>query len=236
MKSLPILVILLLLFSFVSASQNYSQIYNIKNDTILSLYESSLHTQYDYIVGKEYKPYHYYKQDNPYLNSSLGSGYIYNNGRSYHTKIIYYDLFTDEVIININNKATNSNLIQIEKTQIDSFSINFGIRDYNFTYLKKPNNISSGFYEIVYNQKFKLLIRHTAKKLKTKSLTTYKHKQIIYLKRNKTFHDIGSPKKFLSLFPESNKLLRKKLRLLEINFKKPSHSKLINLIKYAETL
>lgn len=236
MKSLPIIVISSLLFSFISVSQNHSQIYNIKNDKILHLYESSIHTQYDYVIGKEYKPYHYYKQDNPYLNSGLGSGYIYYNGRSYRTKIIYYDLFTDEVIININNKTANSNLIQINKTQIDSFSINFGIREYNFTYLKKPNIIASGFYEIVYNQKLKLIIRHSAKKLKVKSLTTYKHKQTIYLKRNKKFHDISSPKKFLSLFPENSKSLRKKIKLLEVNFKNPSHSKLINLIKYAETL
>jgi len=236
MKELPIILTLLILSSFITVSQNYSQSYSVSKSDIKSFYNEHMHTKYDYILGEEYKPYHNYNQDNPYLNSSHGSGVIYSEGRKYPISIIYYDLFLDEVIVNLNDEVIKNSYIKINKARIDSFSINLNKYSYHFINLNAPNNIPSGFYEIPYSNKYQLIIKHLVRKGKDNSLTTYKQKQILYLRKHKQFHNISSQKKLLSLFPEKNKQLKKKLKSLEINFRKPNHDRFIELIKYAETL
>ncbi|MPQ45941.1 hypothetical protein GCQ56_02865 [Marinifilum sp. N1E240] len=236
MKELLIILTLLLFSSFITVSQNHSKSYAFRKNDIKSFYNEHMHTKYDYISGEEYKPYHNYNQANPYLNSSHGSGIIFSKGRTYPTSIIYYDLFHDEVIVNLNDEVIKNSYIKINKVQIDSFSINLNNQHYHFVNLIRSNNISSGFYEIPYNHKFQLLIKHTVRKGKDNSLTTYKQKLILYLRKHEQFHNISSKKKFLSLFPEKNKQLKKKLKSLEINFKKPNHDRFVELIKYAETL
>jgi len=194
----------------------------------------------DYIVGKEYKLYHSYKQDNPYFNSHQGLGTIYSKGYVYDKKVILYDIYKDEVAINRTFKKSSNINVNIQKTQIDSFLIEFDNKKHLLKHIRTNNScnklIQDGFYEIPYTGKYQLLLKHKKEKGNLNGITTFTYEISIFLKIDDEYFNIDSRKKLFKLFYSNKKQLKKKYRLLKTSYKKLTSSQLVDLIKYTETL
>lgn len=221
-------------------SQNTENLYSLNTNSILSLYNNKVHSEYDYIIGREYKIYHSYKQDNPYLQSHHGKGIIYSKGYIYNNKIIIYDMYKDIVAVKPSIKTSSNVTIQIQKTQIDSFSIKFKNQTYLFknikTVKKGPNQIASGFYEIPYTGKYQLLFKHISKKGESEGITTYKHQIDKFLKIKNAYFNINSRKKFIQLFTEDKKRIKKRYQQFKKHYNELTTDQLIELIKFTEKL
>ncbi|MGZ2370796.1 hypothetical protein ACXR6G_13525 [Ancylomarina sp. YFZ004] len=233
-------IFILFISNLVSLSQNTQTDYTLNCDSALLLYQNEIHHEFDYVIGREYKIYHSYKQDNPYLNSRHGKGTIYSNGYVYGNKIILYDMHKDVLVVNtLLNKSSNIN-IEIQKVKVDSFSIEFDDGKYLFHHLKKNeqehNQISNGFYEIPHKGKFQLLLRHNSDKGNSEGITTYTYNIIKYLKIDNAYFNINSRKKFINLFPDYKKQVKKKLRYFNSTYNEFTTAQLIELIKFTETL
>jgi len=199
-----------------------------------------MHNEDDCITGKEYKIYHNYKQDNPFFNSYPGLGTIYSKGYVYNNKIILYDIYKDEVaIIRTSKKSSNVN-INIQKSQIDSFLIEFEYKQHLLKHIRNNNSnknqIQNGFYEIPHTGKFQLLLKHKAVKKDISGVTIYSYEISIFLKIGDEYFNIDRRKKLFELFYSYKKQLKKKYRLLRTPYKKMTTSQLVDLIKYIETL
>jgi len=234
------IVFILFTCTFIGLSQNTQPNYSLNCDSALSLYQKEIHHKFNYVTGKEYKTYHSYKQDNPYLNSHHGKGTIYSKGYAYENKIILYDLHKDVLAVNtLLNKSSNIN-IEIQKLKIDSFSIEFDDSKYLFHHLKnnkqEHNQISNGFYEIPHKGKFQLLLKHNSYKGKSEGITTYTYNIIKYLKIDNAYSKINSRKKFINLFPDYKKQVKMKLRSFNSTYNEFTTAQLVELIKFAETL
>jgi len=194
----------------------------------------------NHVYGKEYKMYHNYKHDNPYLNSRHGIGTVYSKGYAYDNKIIFYDMYKDVLAVNTLLKKSSNINIEMQKVKVDSFSIEFDDNKYVFHHLKKinleHNQISNGFYEIPYKGKFQLLLKHNSHKGKSEEITTYTYNIIKYLNIDKAYFNINSRKKFINLFPNYKKQIKKKLRYFNSTYTELTTSQLIELIKFTETL
>lgn len=240
MKKLTSLLILILIFVFSSNSQSIKRDYSLSCDSALSLYNKHMHSEDDCIIGQEYKMYHSYKQDNPYLNSHHGLGTIYSKGYIYDKKIILYDMYKDEVVINRIFKNSSNINVNIQKAQIDSFLIEFEEKKHLIKHIKNNNScknqIQCGFYENPYTGKFQLLLKHKAKKRDVSGITTYSHNISIFLKIGDGYFNINSKKKLFELFYTNKKQLKKKYHLLNTPYKRLTTSQLIDFIKYIETL
>lgn len=231
-------IIFISCFSVYSQNNQFS--YSLKIDSAVSLYKKQMHKENDCITGKEYKLYHSYNQDNPYLNSHHGLGVIYNKGYIFNNKTILYDIFKDEVIIKKTyNRYSNIN-INIQKSQIDSFLIEFENKKYLLKHIRANNSshneIKSGFYEIPYKGKYQLLLKHKVKKGSLSGITTYTYEISKFLKIGNAYFNINSRKKLFELFYNSKKQLKKRFRLLRTPYKELTSTQLIDLIKYIETL
>lgn len=240
MREFKYIIFLLLISSFSSLSQNNQFDYSMSSDSALHTYKKEMHYDFDYVIGVEYKIYHNYKQDNPYLKSRHGKGTIYSNGYVYDNKVIIYDMYKDIVVVNTTSKKSSNINIQLQKIRIDSFSIEFEKDKYLFRNIKNiekdKSQISTGFYEIPYGEKFQLLYKHNSEKRESGGITTYTHTIDKLLKIGDTYYNINSRKKFLKLFPANIKQIKKKQRAFETNYNELTTSQLIQLIKFTETL
>lgn len=237
-------IIYTLFVLFISSLSAFSQSiqldYSLSSDSALSLYNKDMHGEDDYIVGKEYKLYQKYKQGNPYLNSRRGKGTIYSNGYIYDKKVILYDIFKDEIAVNRTFKKSSNINVNIQKTRIDSFLIEFDNKKYLLKHIRINNSsnnlINDGFYEILHTGKYQLLLKHQKEKGHLNGITTYSYEISIFLKVGNEYFNIDSRKKLFELFFTNKKQLKKKYRLLRTPYNELSSSQLIDLIKYIETL
>lgn len=228
---LPLLTLLLIHLS--SHCQSIDKLYNIDTTHLTNIYNKHIHTKYDFISGKEYKPYQAYIEENPYLNSKAGIGTIYSKGFEYNDEIIIYDMYKDEVAISLLiRKAT---LVNINKNQIDSFSIGFENSEKYMLKNLSDLPIGDGFYEVPHDGKLKLLIRHIAVRSEEEGITQYEHQTIPYLKLNDHYYKINTRKKLQALFKPQKRLIKNKVRTLGANFKSLNTNQLAELIKFAET-
>ncbi|NOU60268.1 hypothetical protein [Marinifilum caeruleilacunae] len=147
-----------------------------------------------------------------------------------------YDIFRDEVIVDLNDENFSKFYVQINKEKVDSFSIRFNDKIYNLSNVKNANGIEDGFYEIPHHGKLQLFIKHLVHKQNDHVMITYTYKQVLWLKRENHFYDISSKKKFIRQFPNHKKSVRRKIRLLKINFDFPNRLKLVKLLQHAESL
>jgi len=240
MHKLKHTIFILLISSLTGLSQNIQDDYSINIDSALILYKKKMHHDTDYVIGREYKIYHSYKQDNPYLNGHYGNGTIYSKGYIYDNKIILYDMHKDVLAVNTSVKSSYNINVELQKVRIDSFSIEFKDRKYLFIHMKNKDEshvqITSGFYEIPYKEKFQLLYKHISDKGDSEGITTYTYRISKILKIDNSYYNIDSRKKFINLFPTYKKQVKKKLRSIKTKYNKFANTQLIDLIKFAETL
>lgn len=231
----------IIFISYFSAySQNNQTNYSLSSDSAVSLYTKQMHNENDYIIGPEYKIYHNYKQDNPYLNSCRGRGTLYSKNYTYSNKIIFYDIYKDEVVVNRTFKKSSNINVNIQKTQIDSFLIEFDNKKHLFKYIR-PNTscnkvVREGFYEIPYTGKYQLILKHKKEKGHLNGITTYTYKVSIFLKIGHEYFNIDKRKKLIDLFYNNKKKIKKRYRLLRTSYQELTSAQLIDLIKYIETL
>ena len=239
---LSIIIVCCAFFSVAKAQHkdNPLQENYISSDSAKQLYQSSINKDLAYINGREYKPYHHPRHDNPYLHSQIGTGTIYYNGKAYSKKMIMYDMYKDKLVVNPNVSLFSNVYIEVKKADVDSFTIKFEKFKYTLSKIQLNKNIASsndGYYEILYRSNtLELLKKHRAIYQEKESIPTYVYKTRHYLKSGNKIHDISSKKKFLNLFPEQKKPLKKHIKSINAPFKKFSKSDFIALIKYAETL
>jgi len=227
------ILLIFFLFSVTLKAQEHD------SNTAHKLYSTALQNKHAFINGREYKPYHLPLHETPYLQSVSGVGTIYMNGTAFSNKTLLYDIFKDELIVNHSHINSLQTYIQLKKSLIDSFTIAFDKKKYTLIHFKNNElgNLNAGFYEQLYHSdQVKLIFQHKAKEGKSEALTTYSYhinKHLVYT--NKSV-DINSKRKFLSLFPEHKKALKKKISQLNYSYKKLSRYQLIELIKFTESL
>ncbi len=224
-------------FVFINA-QNTPDLQDAK--TAIDLYNQTVANELEYINGREYKPYHHPTNDNPYLNSTSGIGSIFINGKAYAHKQLTYDIFKDQLIVIPDYSKFSNVYVQIKKSAIDSFVINYENIQYHLVNFKKQDcqpGLEPGFYEQLYDTKHTvLLIKHYVTRGVNNAITTFSYATDRFLFYNDRFYNVSSKRKLLALFKEDKKGIKRKIRSLNISYKKLNNSQLIRLIQYIDTL
>lgn len=220
------------------SSNNPSTSNRFSTDSVLKVYESVTYNDKEFLNGREYKPYHHPQKSTPYLNSNYGTGDLYIDGRVYCKKMLYYDIKLDELILR--SYQFPEVYIKLNKAIIDSFTIAFDQLEYHLVKMKFTDNcplkLADGFYEVVYNGRFKYIVRHTVSTSKEEGYSVYNHIRKHYLSKNSCYYDISSKKKFVALFLEHRKAIKRKCKSMHSGYKKMSVHQMVDLIHFAESL
>ncbi|MCT4647894.1 MAG: hypothetical protein N4A74_23100 [Carboxylicivirga sp.] len=222
------------------AQNNKKFINDSTNNKAFSIYNHTFDNPLTYINGREYKPYHYPKNPNPYLHHSNGTGCIYIDGKKYDEKQLKYDMNTDELIVIPDYFKFSNVYIQINKAIVDSFTIEFDKLAYSFIQINKENKkpgLADGFYQPIYkSNKTELLLKHYTVTSLTEGVTDYKHETKRYLFHSGYYQDITTKRKLLSLFPSNKKDIKKEMRTYFTSYKNLNFEQLANLIQFIDSL
>ncbi|MBR8536803.1 hypothetical protein KDU71_14610 [Carboxylicivirga sediminis] len=207
----------------------------------LELYQQTFESEFKYINGREYKPYHHPTQDNPFLNSTSGIGSIYMHGKEYAKKQLTYDIYKDLLIVVPDYFKFSNVYVQLKKNEVDSFTISFDRENYQLINYKKqecPPGLEPGFYQRLYkSDNITLLIKHYVIRGVNNAQTTFRYTTDRFILFNDHYsHNVSTKKKLVALLPEHKKQLRRKIKSINYSYKKMDNSQLIQVIQFIDSL
>lgn len=211
-----------------------------QTDSALFLYHKTFDNELKYINGREYKPYHHPTHQNPFLNATSGIGSIFMHGKEYKKKQLTYDIYKDLLIVIPDYYKFSNVYVQINKSEIDSFTINFDKSVYHFVNYKVnncPDGLEPGFYQPIYkSQKSTLLVKHYVISGVNNAITTYRYTTDRFLLNNHKFYNINRKKSLLNLYPDHKKQIKREMKSINYSYKKMTNNQLIHLFNYIDTL
>jgi hypothetical protein len=239
MKAIIIFLIILTYFHEASGQQSGPLVRNkIDSDIAIALdyYRHLMNTNYDLINGKEYIVYHKINHSNPfYKSSTLASGCVYANDRTFCDFKLIYDIYKDELVVNFLNTSGYLKLASLNQHFVDSFDISINNITSRFLNLKfRPeDHMKNGYYEIKHRGKTLLLIRHIKIATQVNSQDDYPESETKYLFINGQFQKISSLRKFCRLFGEQHTMMKKFIKSIQIyNFRKITDEELVTVLAY----
>lgn len=146
-----------------------------------------------------------------YISPDFVKGSIAYDGQEYYHLSLKYDLFVDEVIVNLKD-GFEAVALQPEKNKISDFTIHGN----NFENIGPPKNSDpqiSGFFEILFSSpSLSLLKKHRKKRFKKIGKLVYyefRDDNFNVLRHKNGYHIVDSNKDFRKLFPAFRKEIKK---------------------------
>jgi hypothetical protein len=224
--------------SLVSMPDYFS---NISTDTFaVNMYQRMMNHNYDIVNGREYIPYHNVYHSNPFFRSEINAtGTVYCNGKTYTGLHIFYDIYKDEIVLNYLNQVGSVKLIILNNHTIDSFQILINTIPTTFQPFFFPEDfkIKSGFYEVPYNGKTKLLIKHKKELTEKEGNNEYPYSAPKYLYINENYFPINTKSRFLKLFGNKKSLIKEYIGTMHIpSFREITDIEIIPILRYYDNL
>lgn len=235
--------------SLVCLAQNTNSIAKIETNNFgfsqsdaEAAYKKQFYNYNSYLDGKEYIPYYASGVKTPLLNQSFGIGTLYKKHNVYHEIFLTYDLYLDKLIVSPIHKELSNYKVILNELEVDSCVIRFKNQRQIIT-MKKIifsddliNHPPNGFYEILFEGKMKLYVKHSARVVTRESLDHYHYDPKFYLLKNKQFYELKSKRKFLKLFVNHKKNIKERIWLYPKTFRKFGSGEFKSLLIFIESL
>lgn len=254
-----IYTLLFLLFSLYSAGQvpdqqrkyangysnniNDNQLVAQQTDYVNKLYYQIVVTPKDIINGKECLPYSFRHETTPYfyskdkLNATLDV-----NHRLYKNIKIQYDTYLDKLIYTDPSRIINGEFprIDLNKDIIDGFSLFINGDSLNFRHFrfaeKMGKKLEDGFYEVVYEGKTQLIIRHHSLLYNKQGLDEYKYSPERYVFEGDKFYKIRNKKSLMQMAGDHSREIKDFLHKSGIKVRKAGKDQIVEVLKYYDSL
>lgn len=163
-------------------------------------------------------------------------GEVSMRGKEFKGILLMYDIFRDEII----TPYKPVGLLQINKEMVDSFSLYYDARKYEFERIRNSGNEETdGYFNVLYKGRSKLYVRYQKKIEKLADGGLYDKFYMIvriYVETDGKIILVSSKKDIINLFPENSKQLKDFIRKSRISFDRNNPDSYIPIIKYADTL
>ncbi len=192
------------------------------------------------INGPIYLPEHYNAMGSPFFFSDVWTtDLLFIKGKEYSPEEIKYNIAKDRVVLHAGLNTNDRVMILLNNPVVDSFYImnHFFI---NISHvLNKDTNL--GFYELVYRNEYRFLVKHHKEFLKdysedmphgkyTNDITSY------YIFSNGILTSIPNQRSLLRFFKPYKKEIRKFIKSKKIKFRKANTIELYTLMDYITKL
>jgi hypothetical protein len=223
----------------ISSSNN---IIDRQMEYILSEYSARVETPKEFINGKEYEPYYLRSKSKPILLPDVDrTATIFTKTRSYSNLTLQYDTFLDELIYTDTSRTINFRFPQISlnKDIVKGFNLYFAKDSLVFKYIAPPGsmeNLTEGYYEIVYNGRSKYVIRHTSSFYVREGLNEYKYVPENYINAGNGYYRVKNKGSLLKLFGEKSGEMKKYLHMARIRIKQADKNQIAAILKFYDSL
>jgi hypothetical protein len=259
LKTKSRLILLLLFVTFPIQGQN-SKLLNINslngsNDVnisslidhqiqyLKSSYYAKIEVPNEIINGKEYESYYRRSQSKPLLfPNKKRTATLFTRTRQYKKLYLQYDTFHDEVIYTDESRILNDRFPQISlnKDIADGFNLYFDDDSLIFKYFRLPEcnklNLKEGFYEIGYQGRSRLVIKHRSTFYQREGLNEYKYDPEYYVSTGDVFSKIKSRKSLIKLFGERSGVMKKYLHESRIRMRQADRNQFADILKHYDSL
>lgn len=241
-----LIIICFLFVTSISFAQNKNKeqsdipIYKLSSEEVIHFHNNKKQKEFDYINGKEYKTYHNSGHSNPFYNSRTGIGTVYIGGYGYPDLILNFDIYKDELINIAKQLITKQHFINLNKMLVDSFTISHDdnvIKLHNIRFFNTENNsLKDGYYEVWNFNDITFYFKHRALLIVKEGYDEFLYAPLKFIRIKDKFYGIKSKHKFLNLFPENKKEIKKYIYSLPIGFRKLNKDQIIRMLQFIETL
>jgi hypothetical protein len=176
------------------------------------------------------------KEDQFLFSREFLPGSVTMRGKTFSNIKIRFDIFKDEILI----PGNPGGILQLNKEMVDSFSILFKNKRYQFTRIPVDSLTGlEGYCNVLYNGKHALYVKYSKKIEKLADEGKYdKFYQIsrIYLLKDNIFHPVSSKNDLIKLLSEDRAAIRNFINKNKITVSKESPESFIPVIGYLDTL
>jgi len=184
--------------------------------------------------GREWKNVYYMVKGDQFLFSKkFLHGTLIIRGRTFRNVTILYDILNDEILI----PNPHGGILQLNKEMVDSFSILFQNRSYNFTRIYEGN--LKGYANVLYKGKTALYIRYNKKIGKLSDEGKYDkfyQESHTFFVKGKNVYSITAKRDLIKALAEDKEIIREfmKKNHLKISVKEPES--FIPVIRFADSI
>jgi hypothetical protein len=243
---------LLLLVSFIGFSQEIQLPLNADNSGLFvrtdedhlkdldSLYLVESGSENSFISGREYRGYYFRSDNKPILffGRERTASLVYK-GRTYNNLLLQYDTYLDQLIYMVYSNWDASQLA-LNSDNISRFDLCFHDDTLTFRYLSDelyPSfNLDEGFYEVVYDGKYKYIIRHGSAHYMRNGVDEYSYKPAGYVMIDGGFIKITSRKQFVNLFGSKSKEIKQFIGSNGIKIGRADKVLITEILRFYESL
>ncbi len=202
-------------------------------------YDSHIGDQSRLLNGIKYVPYRtgYYTNIPYFLTKDMQNAYLNYDGADLYNVPVLFDLSRNMLVI---KDVDGANYLSLLNTKLNKFIIA------NHTFIKiaadtTGNVLKSGFYDMLYSGRNKLLVRREKKADQEKSGITiqnfFSNNNSYYLQKNGTYYSISSKGDMLKLLKDKKKELSRYIRTNDLSFGEDGKEQsMLKLISYYDQL
>jgi hypothetical protein len=239
MKSFTVFLILLVICTSKLASQtvdkNFKQTYiQFQQANLTAITDSLFDFQSELINGRLYHP----KGNNishPYfLGNTWKQGKIWYSERIYDSVMLKYDICSDNLIYLV-RKTSNTFPVYLNRQEIKDFIIS----GHRFTYLNSftrsdDAGMIPGYYEIAYNGKTGLIVRHVKTEAQNRFTleTEYSQETFFYLRIEGHYISIKNKTGFINSFTDHQNEIRAYMKKINMRFSADNYERIIKVLEF----
>jgi hypothetical protein len=180
--------------------------------------------------------YHRINDDQFLFSDFFLPGTLSINGQTFKNIMIRYDIYSDEIMTPLNM----ADIVQLNKEMVDSFTINFENKVYNFTKIQDETLKGfQGYYNVLYKRKSALYIKY--KKEISLSLTDthdgefYKNNRIYFVK-DSIIYPITRTNDLFKILSEDKIKIRNFIKNNKLKVSKKIPESFVPVIRYYDSL
>jgi hypothetical protein len=208
-----------------------------------SFYTGKVDIADELINGREYVPYYFKCRLKPLLYDEIKrTGTLIFNGRKYSGLKLEYDTFLDQLIYSDSTKLIDDKIFKLamNKDPVDEFALYLPNDSLKFRHFRGGKdskfNLPDGFYEVIYDGKSKLIIKHQSFLVEKDGMYEYRYTPAEYLMTGASFIRVKSSSGFLRMFGNESGTVKKYMRTNKIHFRLADKDQIAAVIKYYDKL
>jgi hypothetical protein len=187
--------------------------------------------------GKEWHNlYSFIKGDQFLFANTFLPGSVTVNGKKFNNVEISYDIYKDEII----TPANQGVIIQLNKEMIDSFSIQFQMRKYNFINLSEDSTSGiKGYANSLYSGKTSLIVKYRKEidllAVDDKYDLFFQTYRVYILKDGKAFQ-VSGKNDLLKVFQDEKDQIKSYMKKNTVKVSKKSPDSFIPVLRYYDSI
>jgi hypothetical protein len=198
---------------------------SVATQNTVRLYTTTPSAHSELYNGREYNEYRQIKDEHPYFLLDWTEGEIGYSGKTFENVPLLYDLSTDEIITEHNSGGK----ISLHRDRVSYFII----KNHRYEWMQ-DKGLPSGFYNVIYSGRTKLLVRREKKKQEKISGTVIdvsfdERVRYFLLKENKVI-SFSNKKSLIKALAGDDAGVKKRLSTASVDFKKDKEKSMISLV------